>query len=555
MPTKYFYWIVLIVISGHFLGSLPYQNNPVNVLFICIDDMNDWAGFLHTHPQVKTPNLDAAAHRGFYFTNAHCPAPICGPSRTAVLSGLWPTTSGSYTNKINYRTEMKNHISLPAHFRSHGYYSMGTGKIFHSGLQKIPLDAFDEYGAKAVSAQPFTSDDLRLALQTPYHEITKQGQSFRLPFNGIPADRHWGKANTFDWGSVDLPDTLFDDVRNTDWTIEQLERNFTSPFFLALGFSRPHQPLYNPSRFHKLYPPEQVKLPQHIENDLDDVPRAGREYALAASTSGLHKSVVAYGKWSQAVSSYLASISFIDEQIGRVLAALDQSKYASNTAVIIWSDHGWHLGEKEHWGKETGWLRSSRVPLIIIPPKNAQTDFENQSQIDAVVNLIDLAPTLAELTGLPKNMQWEGRSLVQLMRNADEDWSNITHTTFGYGNHSIATDEWHFIKYFDGSKELYNIKNDFHQYHNLHSTVEGKNIIQALEKHLPKEPTIRHFVRHHNYKALVPVDGSEIILFNLSYQNHINQQTDVSQDYPNVTKFISDWIDEHKPTDKHIVIE
>ena len=162
------------------------------------------------------------------------------------------------------------------------------------------------------------------------------------------------------------------------------------PFFIAAGFTRPHQPLYNPKRFHDLYPIDSVKLPSVQKLDLEDVPRAGQEYALAASTSGLHKSVLAYNEWHHAVSSYLASISFVDELIGKITQALKQSAYADNTHIVIWSDHGWHLGEKLHWGKETGWIRSTRVPLIIIPAKTARKNFRKGNEITQVINLIGL---------------------------------------------------------------------------------------------------------------------------------------------------------------------
>ncbi len=531
------------------------QEPRSNVLFICIDDMNDWLGFLNTHPQVKTPYLDKLASEGYYFTNAHCPAPICGPSRTSVLSGLWPSTSGIYTNAINYREDMAGHISLPAYFRKHGYHSLGMGKIFHSGASRIPEDAFQEYGGKGASAQPFNPADLQLKKQIPFHRVILDGKSFDLPLNGMPADRYWGTNNTFDWGAVDVADSLYDDTRTANWTIQKLGETFDKPFFIATGFTRPHQPLYNPKRFHDLYPLDSVQLPPTRANDLADVPRAGKEYALAASTSGLHKTVKDYDEWHHAVSSYLASISYVDDLIGGIMAALKKSAHADNTIVVIWSDHGWHLGEKEHWGKETGWLRSTRVPLIIIPAKNTRSSYKKKNRINQVVNLIDLGPTLAELCRLPALYPWEGRSVVPLLKNDTTNWDNHTQTTFGYGNHSISTAEWQYIRYFDGTEELYDLQQDPHQFTNLANKVLHQERIKDFKKLLPDEENYRHFVRYKNFKALVPEDGSDLILFNLAFQNHINQKTNVATQYPRIVTKIEQWLTNHQPTKKCLHIK
>ncbi len=531
----------------------PSKKKP-NILFIAIDDMNDWAGYLQTHPQVMTPSIDSLASMGIYFTNAHCPAPICGPSRTAILSGMWPSTTGIYTNGVNYRRDMSEHLSLPQHFRHQGYRVYGMGKIFHSGASNIPPDAFDEYGGKGASASPFSSRDLRTALQDPFHKVTIQGKLFRLPLNGMPADRYWGKSNTFDWGPVDLPDSLFDDTRTTDWAIETLKNMPDDPFFLAVGFTRPHQPLYNPKRFHDLYPPGSTILPPVQPGDLNDVPRAGREYALAASTSGLHATVEAYGEWSDAVSSYLAAISYVDHLIGRLTDALSKSAYADNTWVVLWSDHGWHLGEKEHWGKATGWSRSTRVPLIIVPPDHYRLCDKELGSRQQMVNLIDLAPTLADLAGIPKLRTWEGQSLVPILNVPDTAWKNHTITTFGYGNHTITTQRWQYIHYFDGTSELYDLANDPNEFENLARYPLYIDTVKKLQTYLPDEPRWKHLVRYHNFKGVVPVDGGATKLFNLIHQNQSDERTDVAKQYPEVVAKINTWIADTHPPEKYITM-
>ena len=548
--------IIVILPAWASAQSATADESRPNILFIAIDDMNDWAGFLNTHPQIQTPHMDTLAAQGVSFTNAHVPAPICGPSRTAIMSGLWPTSNGIYTNAINYRKQMPHLISMPAYFRQNGYHVMGAGKIFHAGADRIPEDAFDEYGDAGSSSSPFTKKELSLDKQTPFNRVIKNGKEFRLPLNGIIADRHWRSTNTFDWGPVDLPDEMFSDTKTSNWAIDKLQQDRGKPFFLAVGFHRPHQPLFNPKRFHDLYPPESVVLPPTQEDDLSDVPRAGREYALAPNTSGLHTSVAQYGEWENAVSSYLASISYVDELVGNIMAALNESAYADNTLVVLWSDHGWHLGEKEHWGKATGWFRSTRIPLIIIPPKNNSPDgFEPHSESARMVNLLDLAPTIADITNVPLMKEWQGSSLLPLIRNPDLEWQTWTHTTFGKGDHTVSTPRWQYIHYFDGTAELYDLQRDPEEFVNLAYEQKFADVIERLHQYLPEEPKWKYFVRYHNFKALVPADGSPMQLFNMAYRNQVNEETNVAKDYPEVVARIDKWLTETESTSKYLSMD
>ena len=533
--------------------SAPANDTHPNVLFIAIDDMNDWVGFLNTHPQIQTPHMDALAAEGISFTNAHAPAPICGPSRTAILSGLWPTSNGIYTNSINYQRQVPHLISLPEYFRQNGYHTIGVGKIFHGGESSNPEGAFDEYGFRGGSGEPFTREELSTAAQTPFNRVIKNGKEYRLPLNGFPADRSWRSTNTFDWGPVDVPDTMFSDSKKASWAIEKLQEKQEKPFFLAIGFDRPHQPLYNPKRFHDLYPVDSVVLPPTIDDDLSDLPRSAREYALAPNTSGLHKSVEQYGQWEDAVASYLAAISFVDELVGNIMAALKESDYADNTLVILWSDHGWHLGEKQHWGKATGWYRSTRVPLLIVPPKShSLVGFEPHSESARMVNLLDLAPTIADMTNIPLKNEWEGNSLLPLIENPDLEWQTYTHTTFGRGNHSINTPHWQYIHYFDGTAELYDLQRDPNEFINLADEQEFATVRELLHQYLPREPQWKYFVRYHNYKAVVPADGSPMLLFDLAYRNHVNEEKNIAADYPDIVNKIESWLEHNPPVSKHL---
>ena len=294
-------------------------------------------------------------------------------------------------------------------------------------------------------------------------------------------------------------------------------------------------------------------IPPEYADDLSDLPRACREYALAPNTSGLHKSVEQYGEWENAVSSYLAAISYVDELVGNIMAALEKSDYADNTLVVLWSDHGWHLGEKQHWGKATGWYRSTRIPLVIVPPKNhSPAGFAPHSESARMVNLLDLAPTIADMTNVPLRKEWQGKSLLPLIRNPDREWQSWTHTTFGRGNHSINTPRWQYIHYFDGSAELYDLQRDPNEFVNLADEQEHAKVRGQLHQHLPKEPQWKYFVRYHNFKAVVPADGSPLLLFDLAYRDYVNEQNNVADDYPDIVSKINDWLEDKPPVSKYL---
>ena len=313
--------LCLLLLLSYCSGLEKQQQTQPNIVFISIDDLNDWVGFLG-YEQVKTPHMDRLAARGFSFSNAHCPAPVCGPSRTAILSGMRPVTSGIYDNNIKFSRDLPQVVSLPEHFKKNGYQVYGIGKLFHGSTANVPTTAFDAYGGKLGSAAPFTSSDLQISKQNPYHEISKLGKTFKLPLNGMPADRYWSRANTFDWGPVDLPDSLFSDRQSVDWSIDKLHKIKDKPFLLTLGFERPHQPLFNPKRFHDMYPLTEVELPKTPADDLRDLPQRAKQLALYPKTSGKHETVVKYEQWENAVASYLASVSFVDELVGDLVKAV-----------------------------------------------------------------------------------------------------------------------------------------------------------------------------------------------------------------------------------------
>ena len=544
-----FLWIMIPVFFSCKPTPEMAETKP-NIVFIAIDDLNDWVGFLG-HRAAITPHMDQLAEKGYSFTNAHCPAPVCGPSRTAILSGMQPVTSGIYDNNVKFSRDLPEVTTLPEHFRNHGYQVFGVGKIFHGGASNVPKSAFDEYGGKKGSAAPFSTSDLENSKQNPFHEVTKLGKTFKLPLNGMPADRYWSKAHTFDWGAVDLPDSLFSDRISVDWAIEKLDHIGEKPFLLTLGFERPHQPLFNPKRFHDLFPLDSIRLPEVPENDFEDLPYRAKQLALYPLTSGRHETVVQYGQWENAVASYLASVSFVDELIGDLVKALDQRNLMENTWIVLWSDHGWHLGEKQHWGKATGWYRSTRVPFLIVPPHAANEDQKSEN-VEHMVNLLDLPPTMADIAGIPHKKEWEGRSLMPILNQPINDWEEVTITTFSIGSHTVTTPNWQLISYFDGSFELYDLIRDPEQFKNIAEQSSSLQIIDQLKKHIPEEPNWKYFIRYGEYKILIHKNES-IQVFNLMLEGR--NAEDIAKEVPDLVKKIRASIKNHPPKNKKFSIE
>ena len=556
--------LVLVLCSMSWLLAVApnAESAPANVLFIAIDDLNDWVGFLAGHPQARTPNMDRLARRGVIFTNAHCTSPICGPSRAAVMTGLQPYHTGLYTNAANLSRRRTDLITLPRYFMDHGYHVMGTGKLFHG---KTPARAFHQYGPTSssggASGGPFTKAELATRKQNPTHRVDRGAGKLQavLPLNRMPCDRDYRDTNTFDWGPVDVTDDQLSDGMANNWAIEQLQRRQEKPFFLGVGYFRPHQPLFAPRKYHQMFPPQQVQLPAVIAEDLKDVGKVGRDYGLVAATSGLHRTVVEHHQWNQAVSSYLACVSYVDALIGRLLDALDQSSHAENTWIVLWSDHGWHLGEKEHWGKATGWQRASHVPLLIVPPRNAPpAGFQAGTRCHRMVSLIDLFPTLIDACQLKPKADLDGKSLLPLVRNPDSAWSPATVITWARGNHAVQTDRWRYLHYYDGTEELYDHRSDPWEWHNLAAQAPYQQQKHQLKQWVPKNADVQHFVRMGKWKAVFPVKGShlgdQVLLFDTEYRNGIEERTSVASEHPGIVKQIRRLLDESAQPTKYLTL-
>lgn len=516
-----------------------------NVLFLILDDMNDWLGCCGGHPDAKTPHIDGLARRGVLFTNAHCVSPICGPSRASVLTGMRPETTDIYHNRGTYIDYVPDAVTFPEHFRSNGYRTLAAGKVNH-GLGEPDPRLWDENGPDCgVLGTPFIDDELDTVTMTPTRAIVRGNLKITLPANGglSAIDRPNNKWDSFDWAPLDVPEDDFPDGRIANWGVSQLCKRHDRPFLLALGFYKPHQPFFAPRKYFDLYDPKKIALPTTIAGDLYDVPPPGRDLATRPWTSGTHKTVMEHNAWRDAARAYLATVSFVDALVGKVVDALDQSPHAQNTWIILWSDHGWSLGEKEHWGKHVPWVESVRMPLLVVPPKSACPDgFRPGESCEAPVSLLDLYPTLVEACQLPARGDVEGQSLLPLVANPHGDWTEAVVATIGRGTHSVFAHRWRYIRYFDGSEELYDLHDDPREWFNLAGDSKYDAVKQQLARHIPKDKRYRRFVRWGRWKCVFLADG-EPMLFDYHGEFGISEQTDVAGEHPNIVQAIRQYVE------------
>lgn len=450
-----FVLLAALGISRHSAAAEPEASQRPNILFIAIDDQNDWIGCLGGHPQAQTPNIDRLAKRGTLFLNAHCQAPLCNPSRTSIMTGLRPSTTGIYGLAPWFRTvdRLQDHVTLPQYLSQNGYRTYSTGKIYHGGYGRAKNDAeFDVLGPPAsVGARPKEK-----LVDTPSPEPL------------------------VDWGVFPHRDEDKGDWQVAGWAVEQLDAKPPGPFFLSVGFFLPHVPCYATQQWFDLYPEESLILPPLRRDDRDDTPRFSWYLHWKLPEPRL-KFLEEAGQWKNLVRSYLACVSFVDSQVGRVLEALQRNGYAENTIVVLWSDHGWHLGEKLITGKNTLWERSTRVPLIFAGPGVAVG-----ATCEQPAELLDMYPTLVELCGLPQRTGLEGHSLAPQLKDATAPrrWPAIT--THNENNHAIRTERWRYIRYADGAEELYDLRSDPNEWTNLIGDVRYAGTVGELRQWLPQ---------------------------------------------------------------------
>ncbi|MCX7014475.1 MAG: sulfatase [Candidatus Sumerlaeota bacterium] len=421
-----------------------------NVLLIIVDDLNSWVGCLGALPGAKTPNTDRLAARGTLFANAHCAAPVCNPSRTALLTGLRPSTTGIYDNAQAPSPPdhlAKRVVLLPQHFKNNGYVVLGAGKVPGHSTGRCAWD-----------------------------------ESFDLPDRASPPKEQLPLNNSgkIDWGP--FPDTReqMSDWQLAGWASDELGKRRDAPFFLAVGIVKPHLPWYVPKEYFDRISSGDVALPPLAPDDIKDIPAAARRDETRGSKALL-------AKRAEACTAYLAACAFADDCVGRVLDALESGPNRDDTVVVLCGDNGFQMGEKNIWGKGQLWEESTHVPLMIVTPGGGEG-----RRCARPVSLLDLYPTLVEMCGLPEAPGLEGACLAPLLSDPDAQWDHAAVSTTGFRNHAVRTERWRYIRYADDSEELYDHDADPREWTNLASQPQYASTIADLRRWLPAHDAPRN---------------------------------------------------------------
>ena len=445
-----------------------------NVLFLAVDDMNDWIGSLGATPRAITPNLDKLAARGVNFSNAHTPGVYCAPARAAIFSGQYASTTGCYRSS-DYFTDHPEIEGLPLSFSKAGYTTLGVGKLYHHMPGSIDVRGWDEFYLRKPSqrTEGWSLDNWteEMPFPDPFPaSVFNKGKEIKgglfLEWAGLPNDKEEEMADTI----------------RVNWAADQLGKKHDKPFFLACGIYAPHFPNYCPQKYFDLYDRDKIELPPIKVDDLEDLPERMKRAKMARSK--IHKELEAKGAVKDAIHGYLACMSYADAMMGRVLDALEKSPYADNTIVVLWSDHGYHHGEKYDWGKHTLWERTSNVPFIWAGPgvkKGAVTD--------VTASLIDMYPTFVEICGLPRpHQKLEGTSLAStLEKPAVAKDRDVYLPYMAPGEYAIINKDWRYITYGDDGEELYDLKSDPNEWNNLAENPKYEDTKRLLRKSAPKK--------------------------------------------------------------------
>ena len=514
-----------------FLASLTLcAADPPNVLFIIVDDLNDMPLDPAGKPAVPTPNFDRLAARGISFTNAHCNDPICAPSRSSMLTGLYPQTSSLYWFE-DYRQNaiLSQSKTLTEHLATNGYDVYTTGKIYHGNqgpkgfyagrgpggnIGPWPWDGREDT-RRGLIPHPqqmfFYADDadpdMDYKWEHTFGPLTMIPEYKPNPANGVPGYKGWRlSGKPWRYVSDDDRDAMPDET-NAAWAADVLKQEHSEkPFVLFTGFSRTHTPLYAPQKYFDMFPLDKIEVPKGLlTGDLEDCAPSLANTSLYAFRRYQmlfhHKDrPQLYKKWLQA---YMACVAFIDDQVGTVLDALENSPHAGNTVVILTSDHGFHVGGKEAIYKQTLWDSGTRIPFIVAGLKG----MPQGASCHKPISLIDVYPTFNELCGMPNDphtgrsgYSLDGHSLVPLIRNPGGPWSGpdvaITalpgkdhsqhreHTGTLYPHFSVRSEDWRYSLTSDGQEELYRYSTDPFEFRNLADTPEFAEVKSSLRKKL-----------------------------------------------------------------------
>ena len=447
-PTNFLYASLLYLFI--FVYPFSVAEERMNVLVLMADDLNTW---VLEKPErysgkVIAPNLQALGESGMVFQNAYSASPFCVPSRTSLWSGVSPHKSGVYHNQTNVAGSdaLKKATSLFEVFKESGYSMYGYGKITHGWSGNNVWD--DKQNHKRDPRPP----------GAPIQSIGKGEQ---------------------DWGPIHIAEDEMNDTKGADKTIAILEQEHKEPFFLIYGTFNPHMAWFVPQKYFDMFPLDEIKLPELNPNDFDDIPPLGdevvggkRKFTQSVLKAGLHKS---------SVQAYLATTAYVDAQHGRVLDALEKSPYKDNTIVVFLSDHGFHLAEKDHWQKGTLWEEATNSMLMFRVPGVTKSGGVTKR----CVSLQDLYPTLLDLCQLQRPEHVDGKSVLPILQNPQADWQS-TAISYLYNQYAaIRTEKFRYIRYKEGQQELYDIRNDPHEWKNQANNPEYEKVIRELNDRLP----------------------------------------------------------------------
>ncbi|MDE0937466.1 MAG: sulfatase [Mariniblastus sp.] len=432
------------------------QDKRPDIVFIVVDDLNDWVGCLGGHPDAKSPNIDALAASGMLFSQAYCNSPQCRPSRTSFNYGVYPFKTGTYFNAKSPNETKITTPTMQQFFMENGYRVASGGKVFHGNPGKVG----DALFPRPRDPKPPKGKDNFGAMKPPN-----------------------------DGYALDATDEEMGDYKVASWANQQWNTVTDKPLFMSVGFYRPHRPLQVPQPWFDQFPLDSIRRPSEPDgvNDLDDMPefarRLARTHAHKRLHDGLsdHEYIVAGDQWDATIRAYQASIAFVDRQIGRLVDSLKENPRGRETIVMLVSDHGWHLGEKKHWCKGAIWEQTTHIPFIVRGP-----GIEAKSTCTQPVSLIDVYPSLVDLAGLEIPKWLDGKSVKpQLTEPSAPRGAAIS--SYGEGNTSIRTQRWRYIRYEDGSEELYDHRVDPDEWINLANKPEHEQTKKKLAQMIPAD--------------------------------------------------------------------
>ena len=475
--------LILATLVSTLTCSLAAEKRP-NVLFIVCDDLNTHVS-TSGYQQIKTPAWDKLAAAGMTFSRAYCQYPVCGPSRASFLHGLYPESTGVVSNTVDIRNVRPGTVSLPQAFKEQGYWTAATGKVFHN-------EKFDHGEVAWNEVVRFKNDEMPIEAKARKKFEAKHGpvteRKNRKKWKAfLPTVATQTRGQQPGYGPSGLTDAQHADGKNAKQAVSWIENKSygKKPFFMAVGIHKPHGPFLAPDAYFEMYPREKLKFTEPPSDFWDHAPRSAmvKRYEGFGFEFGIENDSLR----RDYMQAYHACISFIDAQIGTILASLKKNGLWEDTIVILTSDHGYQLGEHFMWGKVTLFEVCNRVPLIVRVPGMTTAG----SSSEGLVEMVDYFPTLTELCGLKAPDILQGRSLVPMLKDAKAPGKDVVYTVVSRGKQlgkAIRTQRWRYAKWADG-EELYDLVNDIEEHHNLARSKQQKTILMEMRAHLANRET------------------------------------------------------------------